>query len=155
MMQGQLRSSFRQRALARQAARGFTLIEIMVVVVILGILAALVVPKIMSRPDEARIIAAKQDIASISQALKLYRLDNGRYPTQDQGLNALIQKPSTDPIPNNWKDGGYLERLPNDPWGNGYKYLNPGVHGEIDVFSYGADGKPGGEGNDADIGSWQ
>jgi len=143
----------RNAAVRRQ--RGFTLIEIMVVVAILGILAALIVPKIMGRPDEARRIAAKQDIGTIMQGLKLYRLDNGRYPTQEQGLNALIQKPTTDPIPNNWKDGGYLERLPNDPWGNGYKYLNPGVHGEIDVFSYGADGKEGGEGNDTDIGSWQ
>ncbi|MEA3132134.1 type II secretion system major pseudopilin GspG [Paraburkholderia fungorum] len=135
--------------------RGFTLIEIMVVIAILGILAALIVPKIMSRPDEARRVAAKQDIGTVMQALKLYRLDNGRYPTQEQGLRALIEKPSTDPVPNNWKDGGYLERLPNDPWGNGYQYLNPGVHGEIDVFSYGADGKAGGEGNDADVGSWQ
>ena len=135
--------------------RGFTLIEIMVVIAILGILAALIVPKIMSRPDEARRVAAKQDIGTIMQSLKLYRLDNGRYPSQEQGLRALIEKPSTDPVPNNWKDGGYLERLPNDPWGNQYQYLNPGVHGEIDVFSYGADNKAGGEGNDADVGSWQ
>ncbi|ENZ78963.1 type II secretion system protein G (GspG) [Ralstonia pickettii OR214] len=154
MMQGQLRSSFHQRALARHAARGFTLIEIMVVVVILGILAALVVPKIMSRPDEARIIAAKQDIASISQALKLYRLDNGRYPTTEQGISALVTKPTTEPIPNNWKGGGYLERLPKDPWGHPYQYLNPGVRGEVDVFSFGADGQAGGTGNDADIGNW-
>lgn len=109
----------------------------------------------MSEPDEARRGAARQDIGSIVQALKLYRLDNGRYPTQDQGLQALIAKPSTDPIPTNWKDGGYLERLPNDPWGHSYKYLNPGVHSEIDVFSYGADGRDGGEGSDADIGSRQ
>jgi general secretion pathway protein G len=135
--------------------RGFTLIEIMVVIAILGILAALIVPKIMSRPDEARRVAAKQDIGTIMQALNLYRLDNGRYPTGDQGLHALVEKPSTDPVPNNWKDGGYLERLPNDPWGNVYQYLNPGVHGEIDVFSDGPDGKPGGEGNNAEIGSWQ
>ncbi|AMP36315.1 MULTISPECIES: type II secretion system major pseudopilin GspG [Ralstonia solanacearum species complex] len=154
MMQGQLRTSVRQRAFARRVARGFTLIEIMVVVVILGILAALVVPKIMSRPDEARIIAAKQDIASISQALKLYRLDNGRYPTTEQGLAALVTKPTTEPVPNNWKGGGYLERLPKDPWGHPYQYLNPGVRGEVDIFSYGADGQPGGTGNDADIGNW-
>jgi len=154
MMQGQLRSSFRPRTLARRAAHGFTLIEIMVVVVILGILAALVVPKIMSRPDEARIIAAKQDIASISQALKLYRLDNGRYPTTEQGIGALVTKPTTEPIPNNWKTGGYLERLPKDPWGHPYQYLNPGVRGEVDIFSFGADGQPGGTGNDADIGNW-
>ncbi len=135
--------------------RGFTLLEIMVVVVILGILAALVVPKIISRPDEARVVAAKQDIASLMQALKLYRLDNQRYPTTEQGLQALHTKPTTSPIPLNWKQGGYIERLPKDPWGGPYQYLNPGVHGEIDVFSYGADSAPGGEGNDADIGSWE
>ena len=134
--------------------RGFTLLEIMVVVVILGILAALVVPKIISRPDEARVIAAKQDIASLMQALKLYRLDNQRYPTTEQGLQALVAKPTNGPIPLNWKTGGYVERLPKDPWGHPYQYLNPGVQGEIDVFSYGADGAPGGEGIDADIGSW-
>jgi general secretion pathway protein G len=134
--------------------RGFTLLEVMVVMVILGILAALIVPKIVSRPDEARIIAAKQDIATLMQALKLYHLDNGRYPTTEQGLQALVVKPTSDPIPANWKAGGYLEHLPNDPWGHPYQYLNPGVHGEIDVFSLGADGQPGGEGNDADIGSW-
>jgi len=134
--------------------RGFTLLEVMVVVVILGILAALVVPKIISRPDEARIIAAKQDIASLLQALKLYRLDNHRYPSSEQGLQALVVQPTGTPVPPNWKAGGYIERLPKDPWGNAYQYLNPGVHGEIDVFSLGADGAPGGEGNDADIGSW-
>jgi len=134
--------------------RGFTLLEVMVVVVILGILAALVVPKIISRPDEARVIAAKQDIASLMQALKLYRLDNQRYPTTEQGLQALLAKPSTAPIPLNWKPDGYIERLPKDPWGNPYQYLNPGVRGDIDVFCYAADGAPGGDGNDADIGSW-
>ena len=134
--------------------RGFTLLEIMVVVVILGILAVLVVPKIISRPDEARVIAARQDIASLMQALKLYRLDNQRYPATEQGLQALAARPTTAPVPNNWKAGGYLERLPNDPWGNPYQYLNPGLHGEIDILSFGADGAPGGEGNDADIGSW-
>jgi general secretion pathway protein G len=133
---------------------GFTLIEIMIVVVILGILAALIVPKVMGRPDEARIIAAKQDIAALGQALKLYRLDNIRYPATDQGLQALVVKPTSAPIPSNWKSGGYLDRLPKDPWGHDYQYLNPGTHGEIDVFSLGADGAPGGEGNDADIGSW-
>ncbi len=137
---------------ARQG--GFTLLEIMVVVVIIGILAALVMPKIISRPDEARVIAAKQDIASLTQALKLYRLDNLRYPATEQGLQALAARPATTPIPPNWKAGGYVERLPQDPWGNPYQYLNPGVHGEIDVFSFGADGVLGGEGNDADIGSW-
>jgi general secretion pathway protein G len=132
---------------------GFTLIEVMIVIVILGVLAALIVPKIMGRPDEARVVAARQDIATVMQALKLYRLDNRRYPTQDQGLAALVVKPATDPVPDNWKS--YIEKLPSDPWGNPYQYLNPGLHGEIDVFSYGGDGKPGGEGVDADIGSWQ
>lgn len=135
--------------------RGFTLLEVMVVVVILSILAVLVVPKIISRPEEARVVAAKQDIASLMQALRLYRLDNHSYPSTEQGLQALVAKPANAPIPPNWKDGGYIERLPRDPWGNPYQYLNPGLHGEIDVFSFGADGAPGGEGNDADIGSWE
>jgi general secretion pathway protein G len=134
--------------------RGFTLLEVMVVVVILGILAALVVPKIISRPDEARVIAARQDIASLMQALKLYRLDNQRYPITEQGLQALAAQPTIAPFPPNWKAGGYVERLQKDPWGHPYQYLNPGLHGEIDVFSLGADGMQGGDGNDADIGSW-
>ncbi|MBI5660283.1 MAG: type II secretion system major pseudopilin GspG [Nitrosomonadales bacterium] len=137
-----------------KSSSGFTLIEVMVVVVILGILAALVVPRIMSRPDEARIVAAKQDIASVAQALKLYKLDNLRYPTTEQGLQALVKKPSLPPEPPNWKGNGYLERLPKDPWGNPYQYLQPGLHGEFDLSSLGADGAPGGENNDADIGSW-
>jgi general secretion pathway protein G len=136
----------------RQA--GFTLLEVMVVVVILGILAALVVPKIISRPDEARAIAARQDVASLMQALKLYRLDNQRYPSTEQGLQALVARPASAPLAPSWKAGGYLERLPNDPWGRPYQYLNPGLRGELDVFSMGADGALGGEGNDADIGSW-
>ncbi len=135
--------------------RGFTLIEVMVVIVILGILAALIVPKVMSRPDEARIIAAKQDIGSIIQALKLYKLDNMRYPTTEQGLQALVTLPTAPPIPPNWKGNGYLEKLPKDPWGNPYQYLQPGSHGDLDIISLGADGAPGGEGSDADIGSWQ
>lgn len=133
---------------------GFTLIEVMVVVVILAILAALIVPKIMGRPDEARAVAAKQDIATIVQALRLYRLDNTRYPTSEQGLAALVSRPAIAPVPANWKTGGYLERLPKDPWGNPYLFLNPGIRGEIDVFSFGADGVAGGEGVDADVGSW-
>ena len=139
----------------KRAQAGFTLIEIMVVVVILGILATLVVPKIMGRPDEARAIAAKQDIASVMQALNLYRLDNSRYPSTEQGLNALVAKPTTEPVPGNWKTGGYLDKLPNDPWGRPYQYMNPGIKGEVDVLSFGADGKSGGEGHNADIGSWQ
>ena len=138
----------------RYRALGFTLIEMMIVIVIMGILASLIVPKIMGRPDEARVIAAKQDIASVLQALKLYKLDNQRYPTTDQGLQALVTKPTSPPIPPNWKSSGYLDKLPIDPWGNPYKYLFPGVNGEIDVFSLGVDGAVGGEGNDADIGSW-
>lgn len=133
---------------------GFTLIEVMVVVVILGILAALVVPKIMGRPDEARMVAARQDIATLMQALKLYKLDNITYPSTEQGLQALTTKPASAPVPSNWKSGGYIDRLPKDPWGHEFQYLNPGLHGEIDVFSLGADGAQGGEGNDADIGSW-
>jgi len=137
---------------ATRRSRGFTLIELMVVIVILGVLAALVVPRVLSRPDEARAVAARQDIATLMQSLKLYRLDNRRYPTAEQGLQALVEPPSAPPRAENWK--AYLERLPNDPWGAPYQYLNPGVKGEIDVFSFGADGKPGGEGAEADIGSW-
>jgi general secretion pathway protein G len=133
---------------------GFTLIEIMIVILIMGIMASLIVPKIMSRPDEARIVASKQDIGSILQALKLYKLDNQRLPSTEQGLQALVIKPTSLPIPSNWKAEGYLDKLPKDPWGNPYQYLSPGLHGVIDVFSFGADGSIGGEGNDADIGSW-
>ena len=140
--------------MSRARIRAFTLIEVMVVVAILAVLAALIVPKVMSRPDEARVVAARQDIASLLQALKLYRLDNLRYPSTEQGLAALVTRPSIPPVPPNWKPGGYLERLPRDPWGNPYQYLSPGVRGEIDVFSFGADGTAGGEGFDADIGSW-
>jgi len=136
-----------QRPRARQ--QGFTLIEIMVVVVIMGILAALVVPRVLDRPDQARRVAAQQDISGLMQALKLYRLDNGRYPSTTQGLQALVQRPDG---ARNWRP--YLDRMPNDPWGQPYQYLNPGVKGEIDVFSFGPDNKPGGEQDDADIGSW-
>jgi general secretion pathway protein G len=135
---------------------GFTLIEIMVVVTIIGILAALIAPRIIGRTDDAKVTAARQDIATLMSALKLYRLDNGRYPTNEQGLEALVERPSLDPQPNNWKPGGYLDSptLHKDPWGNNYQYLNPGLHGEVDVMSYGRDGQPGGDGPDADIGSW-
>jgi general secretion pathway protein G len=138
----------------RHVQRGFTLIEIMVVVVIMGVLAALVVPKLISRTGESKVAAAKVDIATIMQALKLYKLDNQRYPTTEQGLQALIEKPTGGPAANGWKAGGYVEKMPKDPWGNQYQYLAPGIKGEIDVFSYGADGQPGGTGDDADIGSW-
>jgi general secretion pathway protein G len=145
-----LRTEHDPRGTRRQL--GFTLIEIMVVIVILGVLAALVVPRVMNRPDEARVVAAKQDVASIMQALKLYRLDNQRYPSTEQGLQALVVRPTAGPAADNWK--AYLDKVPNDPWGKPYQYLNPGIKGEIDVFSFGADGKPGGTGVDADIGSW-
>jgi general secretion pathway protein G len=138
----------------RRGHDGFTLIEIMVVIVILGVLAALVVPRVLSRPDEARAVAAKSDIAAIMQGLKLYKLDNQRYPTTEQGLTALTTRPETAPVPPNWKPGGYLEKVPRDPWGRPYQYLNPGLKGEVDVMSLGADGQPGGTGVDADIGSW-
>jgi general secretion pathway protein G len=136
---------------ARQA--GFTLIELMVVMVIIGVLAALIVPNVLERADEARTTAARTDVNNLMQALKLYKLDNQAYPTTEQGLQALVNKPTTGPTPGNWKP--YLDKLPKDPWGNSYQYLNPGVKGEIDVMSFGADGQPGGEGKNADIGSWQ
>ncbi|SAM33379.1 type II secretion system major pseudopilin GspG [Pseudomonas sp. 1 R 17] len=137
---------------ARHVQQGFTLIEIMVVVVILGILAAIVVPKVLDRPDQARAIAAKQDVAGLMQALKLYRLDHGTYPNMNQGLKVLVERPA-DAKNTNWRS--YLERLPNDPWGRPYHYLNPGANGEVDIFSLGADGQPDGDGVNADIGSWQ
>jgi general secretion pathway protein G len=137
----------------RRRQRGFTLIELMVVVVIIGVLAALIVPNVIGRADDARATAAKTDVNNLMQALKLYRLDNQRYPTAEQGLQALLARPTTGPAAPNWKP--YVEKLPNDPWGRPYQYLNPGIKGEIDVLSLGADGQPGGEGNNADIGSWQ
>jgi general secretion pathway protein G len=138
----------------RHSQHGFTLIEVMVVIAIIGIMATLIVPQIMSKPDEARVIAAKQDISSLVQALKLYRLDTGRYPTTEQGLEALIAKPTTGSNPQNGKSNGYLDRLPKDPWGFAYQYLNPGLRAEIDVFSFGSDNKPGGTGFAADLGNW-
>jgi general secretion pathway protein G len=139
---------------AKRMTSGFTLIEVMVVVVILGILAAIVVPRIMDRPDEARIIKAKQDIRVLQSALDLYKLDNYRYPTTEQGLEALVQKPTGDPQPPRWKSGGYIDRLPKDPWGQNYQYLSPGQKSATDIYSLGADAQQGGDGADADIGNW-
>ena len=136
---------------ARQ--RGFTLIELMVVLAIIGVLAALIVPNVLGRADDARITAARTDVGNLMQALKLCRLDNQRFPSTEQGLKALILKPTTEPVPGNWKP--YLDKLPSDPWGRPYQYLNPGIKGEVDVLSFGADGQAGGEGNNADLGSWQ
>ena len=133
--------------------RGFTLIELMVVLLIIGVLAALIVPNVLDRADDAKATAAKTDVSNLMQALKLYKLDNGRFPTAEQGLAALVAKPSAEPVPPNWKKN--LDQLPKDPWGSAYVYLNPGVKGEIDVMSFGADGQAGGEGKNADIGSWQ
>lgn len=130
---------------------GFTLIEVMIVVIILGILASFILPRIMDRPDAARIVKAKQDIRTLVNALDLYKLDNFKYPTTDQGLEALTKKPAD---ATRWKEGGYIDRLPNDPWGKSYQYLSPGTQGAIDVFTLGADGRVGGEGSDADIGNW-
>jgi general secretion pathway protein G len=135
-------------------ASGFTLVEVLVVIVILGILAAVIVPNVVGRAHDARVAAAKQDVATLSQALAMYKLDNARVPSAEQGLKALTEKPVLAPLPNNWRTGGYIPRLPNDPWGNAYQYSNPGLRGEFDVFSFGADGKAGGEGENADLGSW-
>ena len=141
--------------ISRRRARGFTLIELMVVLAIIGVLAALIVPNVIGRADDARVTAARTDVGNLMQALKLYKLDNGRYPTTEQGLNALVTKPAAEPVPRNWKLGGYLDKLPQDPWGTPYQYSNPGTHNnEIDVYSLGADGKLGGTGNDEEIGNW-
>jgi general secretion pathway protein G len=134
-------------------ARGFTLIEIMVVLVIIGVLAALIAPNVLDRAADAKVTAARTDVNNLVQALKLYKLDNQRFPTTEQGLDALVRKPTTGVIPAGWKP--YLDKLPKDPWNQPYQYLNPGVKGEIDVYSFGADGQAGGEGRDADVGSWQ
>jgi general secretion pathway protein G len=136
-----------------RAARGFTLIELLVVLVIIGVLGALIVPNLFSSLDDARVTAARTDINTLGQALKRYKLDNQRYPSTEQGLDALVRKPTAGSPPPNWKP--YLDKLPADPWGRPYQYLNPGVRGELDVFSFGADGQPGGDGKDADIGNWQ
>jgi general secretion pathway protein G len=153
MMNTTLSTRLHTQRFGAARTRGFTLIELMVVLVIIGVLAALIVPNVLDRADDARVTAAKTDIANLGQALKLYKLDNQRYPTAAQGLQALVAKPTTDPVPANWRP--YLEKLPGDPWGRPYHYLQPGIKGEVDVLSFGADGKAGGEGKDADIGSWQ
>ncbi|WP_314019935.1 type II secretion system major pseudopilin GspG [Stutzerimonas degradans] len=140
--------------LQRRTQGGFTLIEIMVVVVILGILAALVVPQVMSRPEQAKVTVAKGDIKAVAAALDMYKLDNFAYPSTQQGLEALVTKPTGNPQPKNWNRDGYLKRLPKDPWGNEYQYLSPGTRGQFDLYSFGADGKPGGSDLNADIGNW-
>ena len=150
---GPLDSYMNQAFIARRKSRGFTLLELMVVIVIIGVLAALIAPNIISRVVQAKITAAQSDISTLMNALKIYKLDNGRYPSSDQGLQALVTRPTTGSVPGNWKS--YLDKLPEDPWHHPYQYANPGAHGEIDVFSFGADGQAGGEGDDADIGSWQ
>ena len=144
----------RHRTRRREAQRGFTLIEIMVVVIIIGLLAAVIVPSVINKVDEARISKAKADIQSLETALTMYRLDNSKYPTTDQGLQALIVQP-TDPSIRHWRPGGYLQRVSKDPWGQDYQYVFPGTHGkEYDLYTLGADGQPGGDGPNADIGNW-
>lgn len=135
--------------------RGFTLIEVMVVVVILGILAGIVVPKLLDRPEEARRTKAELQIKSLEEALALYKLDNGSFPSTDQGLIALVTKPETGRIPIKYREGGYIKKVPKDPWGGDYVYLAPGLNGDYDLLSYGSDGEPGGEGKDADVQSWE
>jgi general secretion pathway protein G len=134
--------------------RGFTLIEIMVVVIIIGLLATLVLPRVIGRQEEAMVAKTKSDIHALSSALKLYKLDNFNFPSTEQGLEALITKPQGEPIPKHYKGGGYIESLPKDPWGNPYQYLSPGEKREFDLWSNGSDGQPGGEGTATDIGNW-
>ena len=137
--------------------KGFSFLELMVVIVILGILATYIAPRFMGRTDDAKIVKTKIDIAALETSLKLYKLDNGNYPTTEQGIAALIEKPSTRPVPLNWKENGYLAkaRIPKDPWGKPYLYISPGSHGNYDIISYGADVSPGGEGKNKDINSWE
>lgn len=138
----------------RRGEAGFSLLELMVVVVIMSILALVIMPRVINRPDQARVARAQSDLATLGNAVQLYRLDNFAYPTTEQGLQALVERPTTGPTPANYTAGGYIDRLPKDPWGNDYQYLSPGVHDEVDIFSYGADGAPGGEDANADIGTW-
>ncbi len=146
-----------RKQLLRTRCKGFTLIELMVVIVILGILAGFIVPRLMGRPEEAKKVKARMQIESLETALKLYKLDNGFYPTTEQGLQALVEKPESPPVPKNWRKGGYIEKgkIPKDPWGNDFVYLSPGAHGDYDIICYGADGVPGGEDNNKDINSWE
>ncbi len=146
-----------RKQLLRTRCEGFTLIELMVVIVILGILAGFIVPRLMGRPEEAKKVKARMQIESLETALKLYKLDNGFYPTTEQGLQALVEKPESAPVPKNWRKGGYIEKgkIPKDPWGNDFVYLSPGAHGDYDIICYGADGVPGGEDNNKDINSWE
>lgn len=149
-----LHSTLAETSRAGPRDQGFSLLELMVVVVILSVLALVIVPRVIDRPDQARAARAQSDIAAISSAVSLYRLDNFHYPTTEQGLQALVSRPGTEPLAPNWSTNGYTDRLPKDPWGQLYQYLSPGVHGDFDIFTYGADGVPGGAGADADIGSW-
>ena len=141
----------------KEKENGFTLIEIMVVMVILGILAGLIIPRVMGRPEEARRLKARMDIGSLETALKLYKLDNGSYPSTEQGLQALIEAPSVGQLPRAWRNGGYLDKgkVPRDPWENDYVYLSPGLNGDFDLMSYGDDGEPGGDDKDADVNNWE
>ncbi|WP_121629464.1 type II secretion system major pseudopilin GspG [Tropicibacter alexandrii] len=146
---------YSQSAGEKQGAQaGFSLLELMVVVVIMSILALVIVPRVIDRPDQARIARVQSDISVLTSAVELYRLDNLRYPTTEQGLAALVDQPTAPPVPANWATNGYIDRLPKDPWGNDYQYLEPGVHGVFDIFTLGADGQEGGSGADADLGSW-
>jgi len=144
----------RRNAAARDGRAGFTLLELMVVIVILGLLAALVVPKLIGQSEKAKQTAARVQIRSLEQTLQLFKLDNGFYPTTEQGLVALVRIPEVGRIPKNYRQGGYIDRIPNDPWGSAYVYLSPGAHGDYDISSYGADAMPGGDGENADINSW-
>jgi general secretion pathway protein G len=150
-----IKSQYRVKGKSSKQSFGFTLIEIMVVIVILGILAGLIVPRLMDEPEKARIVKAKMQIENLSMALKKFKLDNGFYPTTEQGLPALVQKPSIGKVPKNYPENGYISKIPKDPWENDYVYICPGEHGDFDLISYGADGEEGGEGPNADIKSWE